>query len=54
MYGFSKQTLSMLLKDLEIAVRSNVTHISIYDLEVILILLLECAIINQSMRKRII
>ncbi len=34
MYGFNRQTLSMLLKDLETAVRMDITHISIYDLEV--------------------
>ena len=34
MYGFNRQTLSMLLDDLEKAVRMHVTHIAIYDLEV--------------------
>ena len=34
MYGFHNQTLAELLADLEKAVRMNITHISIYDLEV--------------------
>ena len=34
MYGFHNQTVSEVLRDLEKAVRMNITHISIYDLEV--------------------